>query len=232
MPVTVPAPAAPLTLPGWGNPVRLLPMHETPWPPVTRPGESLRAPGLELHRWRPEDWADLFAVVQHSREHLVQWMPWAQGYDEAAAAEYTRSCETAWAARDHYDYRLAAPDGSARILGSASLMARLGPGALEIGYWVHADHVGRGVATRAAAALTVAGLTIPGVCRVEIHHDIGNLASGRIPARLGYTRAGEYARIPGDPEGIAAQACGTLAVWVLRSDELADSSAARLVATD
>jgi ribosomal-protein-serine acetyltransferase len=205
-------------------------MHVTRWPPVDRPGEILRAPCLELHRWRPEDAADLLAVVRHSREHLVPWMPWALAYDDASAADYTRGCETAWAERDHFDYRLASPDGSVRILGSASLMARLGPGALEIGYWVHVDHVGRGLATRAAAALTVAGLSIPGVRRVEIHHDVGNVASGRIPARLGYTRAGEYVRIPGNPEGIAAQACGTLAVWVLTAEELAGSPAVGLAA--
>lgn len=206
-------------------------MHESPWPPVHRPAECLRVPGLEMHRWRPEDTAALFEVVRRSREHLMPWMPWAAAYDESSAAEYTRGCETGWAERDHFDYRLASPDGSERILGSASLMARLGRGALEIGYWVHAEHTRRGLATRAAAALTVAGLSIPGVRRVEIHHDVGNVASGRIPERLGYTLAGEYVRIPGNPEGVSALSCGTLAVWVLHADRLADSPAARLVAS-
>lgn len=42
-----------------------------------------------------------------------------------------------------------------------------------------------------AAALTEAALGLPGIDRVEIHHDVANVASGRIPAKLGYTRLGE-----------------------------------------
>ena len=34
-------------------------------------------------------------------------------------------------------------------------------------------------------------LGLPGIDRVEIHHDVANVASGRIPAKLGYTRLGE-----------------------------------------
>ncbi len=66
-------------------------------------------------------------------------------------------------------------------------MGRIGDGGLEIGYWVHPAHTGRGVATAASAALTEAALALPGIDHVEIHHDQLNLASGRVPAKLGYT---------------------------------------------
>jgi RimJ/RimL family protein N-acetyltransferase len=56
---------------------------------------------------------------------------------------------------------------------------------------VHSDWTRRGLATDAAAALTDAALALPGVGWVEIYHDAANLASGRIPAKLGYTRLGE-----------------------------------------
>jgi RimJ/RimL family protein N-acetyltransferase len=208
-------------------------MHATP-AEGPRPADRLRAPGLLLHRWCPADTDDLLAVVQRSREHLLPWMPWAHAYDGPAAGDYIRGCETAWAERERFDYRIAPADGSRRVIGSASLMARVGPGALEIGYWVDVDSVGRGVATRAAAALTVAGLALPGVRRIEIHHHVGNTVSGRIPERLGYTRAGEYSRIPGKslepvaPAGAAKEPAGNLAVWVLGADELAASFAAVL----
>jgi len=38
------------------------------------------------------------------------------------------------------------------VLGEVGLMPRIGPGALEIGYWVHIDHVGRRLATEASHA--------------------------------------------------------------------------------
>jgi RimJ/RimL family protein N-acetyltransferase len=112
-------------------------------------------------------------------------MPWATpAYDPAAAQAYLQSCEDDWAAGTAFQY-LILDDGEPA--GSAGLMARIDPGGLEIGYWVHTAHTGRGVATAAAAALTEAALSLGGVDHVEIHHDRLNLASERVPAKLGYT---------------------------------------------
>ncbi len=206
-------------------------MHPNPWTPAGRPGDHLRAPGVVLHRWCPADAGGLLAVVERSRDHLMPFMPWARRYDAASAAEYLRGCEAAWTDREHFDYRIAAADGSERILGCTSLMARIGPGALEIGYWVRGDRVRRGIATHAAAALTVAGLALPGVDRIEIHHDVANAASAGVPIRLGYRWGGECDRLPGrNPDGEASAETGRLAVWVLARSELPGSAAAGLVA--
>ena len=90
-------------------------------------------------------------------------------------------------------------------------MARIGPGGLEIGYWVAREHTGRGIATAAAAALTEAGLGLPGIERIEIVHDLSNAASGQVPRKLGYARVGtgvgRFPRAPGE--------CGTSAIWRL-----------------
>jgi RimJ/RimL family protein N-acetyltransferase len=98
-----------------------------------------------------------------------------------------------------FNYRIVADAAPA---GSASLMARIAPGGLEIGYWVHPDYTARGFATAAAAALTEAAFALPGVDHVEIHHDELNLPSGRIPAKLGYkaieSRRGRFEPAPAD----------------------------------
>lgn len=64
------------------------------------------------------------------------------------------------------------------------------------------DHGRRGVATAASAALAQAGLALPAIDRVEIHHDLLNLASGRVSAKLGYadagTTEGRFERAPAD----------------------------------
>lgn len=50
-------------------------------------------------------------------------------------------------------YGLFGPDGS-EVLGGCGLYPRVGPRAVELGFWLAAAHTGRGLATQAAAALT------------------------------------------------------------------------------
>src|SRR5258708_19942087 len=88
-------------------------------------------------------------------------------------------------------------------------MARIGDGGLEIGYWVHPAYTGRGVATAASGALTEAALALPAVDRVEIHHDLLNLASERVPAKLGYSAVGTSAA----RSGLAPGDCATTRMW-------------------
>jgi RimJ/RimL family protein N-acetyltransferase len=71
------------------------------------------------------------------------------------------------------------------------LHRRLGPGALEIGYWTHPKFLRRGIASAAARLLTDAAFALPAIEYVEIHHDKANLASRGVPERLGYEFIGE-----------------------------------------
>lgn len=175
---------------------------------MTGPQETLCHGQVGLRRWRPDDAAALLAAVIESQEQLRPWMPWADRYDEESAAEYLRDCQAQWASGDAYAYAIIV---GGQIVGSAGLHKRVGDGGLEIGYWVHSAWTGRGIATDAAAALTDAALTLPGVEWVEIHHDVANAASGRIPAKLGYARIGER-----PARGLLAPApgeTGTEVVW-------------------
>jgi ribosomal-protein-serine acetyltransferase len=176
--------------------------------PMTPP-EHLTHGNVELRRWRASD-ADLcFRLVSESLEHLRPWMPWATpDYSQADAADFLERSEEEWAAGTAFQYLIVA-DGTPA--GAAGLYARIAPGGLEIGYWVHPDLTARGIATAAAAALTDAALGLPGIDHVEIHHDELNLASGRIPAKLGYkaveTRRGRFEPAPGES--------GVTQVWLI-----------------
>jgi ribosomal-protein-serine acetyltransferase len=175
---------------------------------LVRPAGELRHGDVTLRRWRAAD-ADLaYGMVTASLEHLRPWMSWAAEYSPEAAAEYLRSCEQEWASGAAFNYLISERGVPC---GSAGLMARIGPGGLEIGYWVARDHVGRGIATAAAAALTEAAFGLPGIDRTEIVHDLNNAASGQIPRKLGYARVGtavgRFPKAPGE--------CGTSAIWRL-----------------
>jgi RimJ/RimL family protein N-acetyltransferase len=175
---------------------------------MTSPPDTLSRGQVSLRRWRPDDAVALLAAVIESQGDLRPWLPWADRYDEDRAAEFVSDCEAQWASGDAFIYAIIVDD---HIVGSAGLHNRAGDGALEIGYWVHSDWTGRGIATDATAALTDAALALPGIDRVEIHHDAANTASGRIPAKLGYARLGErpardlWAPAPGET--------GTEVVW-------------------
>lgn len=73
------------------------------------------------------------------------------------------------------------------VVGSCGLMRRIGPGGLEIGYWLPPAYTGRGLATAAVAALVRQAFTLEDIDRVEIVHDAANTASGGVPRRLGFT---------------------------------------------
>lgn len=174
-------------------------MEAAQWVPGAEPPAEIEHDGVTLTRWGAGDGPALLAAVDRSRDHLATFMPWSHDYTAASAASFLGATTAAWAERREFTYRVGGCDldGLDGVLGSAGLMARNGPGVLEIGYWVRADAVRRGITTRAAAALTRAGLALPGVERIEIHHHPRNLASAGIPARLGYARLDTL--VPGPP---------------------------------
>jgi RimJ/RimL family protein N-acetyltransferase len=96
------------------------------------------------------------------------------------------------------------------LAGGIALMARIGPGGLEIGYWVHRAWTRRGLATAASAALVDQAFRLPGVDRVEIVHDELNVASAGVPRKLGFTKIGRRPLDLASPAGT-----GTGVVWRL-----------------
>jgi RimJ/RimL family protein N-acetyltransferase len=172
--------------------------------------ERTSGPRLTLRRWTADDVDRLAAAVAASVEHLRPWMPWAaeEPLERATRLAKIREWEHDWSAGG--DLVLAMELGD-DVVGGCGLHHRVGPGALEIGYWVHADHARRGFATEAAGALTTLAFTVPGIERVEIHHDRSNVASAGVPRRLGFTLVAEE---PDEPTAPAE--CGVECRWAVR----------------
>ena len=161
--------------------------------------ERITAPdGLLLRRWLASDATALGRAIADSVEHLRPWMAWIA--DEPLPLERRSAMIDEWE-RDW------AEGGDVflgvflerRIAGSCGLHRRIGPTGLEIGYWTHPAFLRRGVATRVASALTGAALAVPGITRVEIHHDKANQASAGIPRALGFDWLGETRSEPAAP---------------------------------
>jgi RimJ/RimL family protein N-acetyltransferase len=136
--------------------------------------------------------------VTESEDHLRGWLPWVAGHSVESEAAFLAQSARDWESGTAYNYAIRT-EGA--LAGGIGLMARIGPGGLEIGYWVHRAFTRRGLATAASAALVEQAFRLPGVDRVEIVHDELNVASGGVPRKLGFTEVGRRPIDPRPPEG-------------------------------
>jgi RimJ/RimL family protein N-acetyltransferase len=194
------------------------------------PPERIDAGALILRRNRAADAAVVARAVRESLDHLQPWMPWANPGATSVDAQATRlaEVEAAWQRGTDFVYLLVPErhDGASSadpragtptntgtdddmVLGMIGLHRRLGPGAIEIGYWTHVAHSGRGYMTAAAQAITRAAEALDDVQRVEIHTDEANVRSAAIPRKLGYRLDRVDTRRPEAPAE-----SGRLQIWV------------------
>jgi ribosomal-protein-serine acetyltransferase len=176
---------------------------------VDRLPETMPSPRLTLRRWVVADASALSAAVEANLDHLRPWMPWISA--EPLSPQDRIALISQWEAEWERggDVVIGAfLDGA--VVGSSGLHQRRGLGVLEIGYWVHRDHVRKGLATEIASALTTAAFTVPHVDRVEIHHDKANIASGGVPRALGFTFAGESEDVVTSPGEVGIDCCWTI----------------------
>lgn len=176
---------------------------------------------LVLRPWADDDVDAMGAAITASVDHLRPWMPWIahEPLDRSGRLEVIHRFRRELDDDLSLTLGIFLHDGA--VVGGTGLHRRVGPGALEIGYWVHVDHVGRGIATETADALTRVGLSLEGIERMEIHHDVANHASGRVPAKLGYTRIGER-----QVTALAPAETGTNAIWDMRRSDTSAGSIA------
>ena len=157
---------------------------------VPQPPTRLIAGPVVLERARHRHVDGIHAAIVRSRAELRAFMDWMTDEPRTLdqSAGFVEECEAQWTEGEAFNYVMTDPDVG-EVIGVCGLMTRAGPGRLEIGYWVRTDRTGADVATAAATLLTEAGLEVDGIDVVEIRHDAANVASGRIPDKLGYVEA-------------------------------------------
>jgi RimJ/RimL family protein N-acetyltransferase len=154
---------------------------------------------LVVRCYEPSDAAPLKEAIDSSLEHLQPWMPWA--YSEPQTLE--EKIELVKAFRSNFDtgenftYGIFTAD-EREVLGGTGLHPRIGPGGLEIGYWVRASSTRQGIVTESTAALTRVGFEVCEADRIEIRIEPRNAASQGIPRKLGFVEEATLRRrLPG-----------------------------------
>jgi RimJ/RimL family protein N-acetyltransferase len=181
----------------------------------------IEAGPVTLRRLRPDDAPLLHEAVTASVAHLRPWMPWIalEPVELAQRRDLLQGWDGAWDAGTDRHYGIFPADGTVRLLGVLGVHSRVGPDAVELGYWLRPDATGRGLATSAARGAAAAWLTEPHIVAVEIHHDTANVASEAIPRRLGFHHVRDERR-----ETTAPGECGTHRIWRATAADLGSTA--------
>lgn len=162
------------------------------------PPTSIDCDEFIIRQYRLSDAATLRNTIRENTEHLRPWMPWIK--HEPQTLEQKEELILLWGKEwiERSGFTMGVFLGGDLVAGTGFHVR--GPvGVLEIGYWVSVHHVGRGIATSLARRLTDVAWNIPEVTHVEIHHDKANIASERVPEKLGYHFIKTYEREPDAP---------------------------------
>jgi len=159
-------------------------------PVVLHVAATSTAPALVLRPWRL---ADVPALVEAGRDPVLRRWITSIVDNEVDGARWVREQERGWAAGERFAFAvLEARSGSVQeqLVGNM-VLKEFTPGkpAVEVGYWTVAHARGRGVAPRALDAVSdwaFDALTADGLERLELLHQVDNLASCRVAEKGRY----------------------------------------------
>jgi RimJ/RimL family protein N-acetyltransferase len=157
----------------------------------SNPAYRIETKRLVIRCYNPSDAPLLAESVTESLEHLRPWMPWVYNEPEPIEEKIRRLKLF----RGNFDLGQNFTYGifnleETKLMGGTGLHTRLGENELEIGYWIHKDHINQGLVTESTAALVKVAFEIIHVHRLEIHCDPENFASAAVPRKLGFTHEG------------------------------------------
>ncbi|WP_329265266.1 GNAT family N-acetyltransferase [Streptomyces sp. NBC_01478] len=148
------------------------------------------APALLLRPWRMEDVAEL---VEARRDPVLRQWTTSVVDNDVDGARWVRAQQRGWAAGEWFCFAVleARPGSDRGQLAGNVILKQVVPGksAAEVGYWTAAHARGRGVAPRALEALTGWAFDTfapDGLERLEILHQVDNLASCRVAEKSRY----------------------------------------------
>lgn len=179
------------------------------WSPPEPLPAALETPRTIVRRYERGDGPALFAVVDGSRDALMPWMLWAVTdhlhvddsihYVERQRRSYFEGTDFAYGIFDR---------ASGALIGGTGLHdLRARTRQAEVGWWMSAEHRGRGLCAEAVDALITQALAPVddggwGLRRVVAYVPTANLASRRVAEKLGLRLEGTLRseRFVGYPE--------------------------------
>ena len=166
-----------------------------------------------VRKYEQSDAVALVTAVTESCEHLRPWMPWIKFEPQSVTQREAliKTWNEAWADRTEFVMGIFLGD---QVVGGTGLHLRGDVNTVEIGYWLHVDYIGKGIATQVSRALTESAFALwEEIDTVEIHHDQANVASAAVPRRLNFDHVETSNREPQAPSEV-----GFLMRWIKRRE--------------
>jgi ribosomal-protein-serine acetyltransferase len=143
-------------------------------------------PRVRLVRVEPRDAARVFAQVEANREHLRRWLPWVDGTtSEAGVLAFIQASQVRSVEGTGFDFVIERDQHEMCGLISWNRVDRQNR-AGEIGYWLRADLLQRGIMTACCRRLLAHGFVDLELNRITIATAIDNERSRALAERLGF----------------------------------------------
>src|SRR5262245_51696464 len=163
-------------------------MHSQSMTTIVRVPESSAGPELLLGQWADEH---VNALVEIYRDPDIQRWTRVPVRDRDSAVAWVAAQQRGWANGDRLCFAVHQRD---RLVGCAVLKRpRTAP---EVGYWTVPSARGQGVATRSVSAVSEWAIATYGVQRLELRHQVDNVASCRVAEKAGYVF---HSTLPAEP---------------------------------
>lgn len=144
---------------------------------------------IELRLFAEADATELFGLIERSRGHLRQWLPWVD-YETSVddSRRFVERSLQSYLDNKGFDLGIRCQGQLAGVIGFHTV--NWPNRQVEIGYWLGVDFQGHGVMTRACRAMVDFAFHKLQLNRVTILCATGNTRSRAIPERLGFTQEG------------------------------------------
>jgi RimJ/RimL family protein N-acetyltransferase len=149
----------------------------------------LRSARLALRRLTEDDSEDFFAMVESSRAHLHQWLPWVEDHQTEG---HSQSFLAAAEMQEELDNGgLWGIFVSKELMGTVALhWIQWEHASASMGYWLKQSATGKGFAREACLQLLQHGFVDLQLNRIEISVAVRNLPSLALAKKLGFQEEG------------------------------------------
>jgi len=154
-----------------------------------KPGVLTVGDGLTLVPRTPEDAREMFALVDAHRKALNEWLTWIEAtFSVEDARRYARFAQSQFEQLSGFEYSVR--ERGAIVGGIGLYHIEWASRLAHLGYWLGPNARGRGLVTRAGAALTTYAFEELHLHRLEIRCVVENVKSRAVAERLGYALEG------------------------------------------